>query len=196
MVSLTGGVVNGWDNVKDNNNGKSFLGSLGLSVGDLGWTFNTIVGPEEDERGSSTTALFDTVLSYTPVENIDFLLNYDYGTADDVGHGGGDAVWTGVAGITTIGGGLLSPDIEDWSLALRGEWFADEDNFRFGDDNIAPGRGVDVWEITATLKWQMTDHLQARLEYRHDDASRSIFENKNGFKKKQDSMIVEFAYLM
>ena len=192
MVSLTAGAVNGWDNVVDNNNGKTFLGSLGIEHGDLAWTFNGVFGPEDDDNGKSQTGVFDTVLTYSPVNNIDLLVNFDYGQASDVLAGAGgdaDAEWIGLSGIVTIGGGLLNPTWEDWSLALRGEWFSDEDGYRTG---IAQ----DLWEVTGTLKWQMSEHLQARLEYRHDESNRSSFEKDSRFQKGQDTMILEFAYLM
>lgn len=192
MVSLTAGVVNGWDNVVDNNNSKTFLGSLGIQHGDLAWTFNGVFGPEEDDNGKSKTGVFDTVLTYSPVDNIDLLVNFDYGQATDVLAGAGgdaDAEWTGLSGTVTLGGGLLNPSWEDWSLALRGEWFSDEDGYR-------TGLARDLWEVTGTLKWQMYEHLQARLEYRHDESNHGDFEKDSRFQKGQDTMILEFAHLM
>ena len=211
MVSLTAGVVNGWDSVKDNNNGKSFLGSLGFEVGDLAWTFNAVAGPEGDESGKSKTAVFDTVLTYTPMDNVDLLLNFDYGMASDVLCGTSsfhtkngidacrpgdddDAEWTALSGIVTLGGALLNPDLEAWSIALRGEWFSDNNDYRLGAWQT--NRNVNLWEVTGTLKWQMTEHLQARLEYRHDGSNRNVFADGGSMKDDQDTMILEFAYLM
>ncbi len=201
MVSLTAGVVNGWDNVRDNNNGKSFLGSLGFDLGDLAWTFNAVAGPEDADSGKSKTSVFDTVLTYTPMDNIDLLLNFDYGRASHVNTGGDeDADWTGLSGIATFGGALLTPELEAWSVAIRGEWFSDNHNYRLGVEEAGssfdPNRNVNLWEVTGTLKWQMTEQLQARLEYRHDGANRNVFGDGDRFRKHQDSMIVEFAYLM
>ncbi len=200
MFSLSAGVVNGWDNVKDNNDGKTFLGSLGLEVGNLAWTFNGVFGAESEPKGEgglgagSKMGVFDTVLTYTPMDNVDFLLNFDYGTASDVMAGGKNADWTGLSGIVTLGGTLLNPAWEKWSVALRGEWFSDDANYRTG---AYDGEGnVNLWEITTTLKWQMTDNFQARLEYRHDDANRRVFGKDDHYKKHQNSMILEFAYLL
>lgn len=189
MVSLSAGVVNGWDNVVDNNDSKTFLGSLGLEVGDLAWTFNGVFGAEDDDNGSSKTGVFDTVLTYTPMDNVDLLVNFDYGTASEVLDSGDDADWTGLSGIVTLGGALLDASLEDWSVALRGEWFSDQDGYRTGD-------AQDLWEVTGTLKWQMTDNLQARLEFRHDESTDNVFEDGGKLKDSQDSMILEFAYLM
>ena len=187
-ISLTAGVVNGWDNVRDNNNGKTFLGSLGLEFGDLAWTFNGVFGAEDDDSGSSKTGVFDTVLTYSPMENVDLLANFDYGTASEQ-VGGDDADWTGLSGIVTLGGGLLNASLADWSFALRGEWFSDPDGYRTGIEQ-------DLREVTGTFKWQMTENLQARLEFRHDWSNKDVFHDGGGYSNDQDSMIVEFAYLM
>ncbi len=187
-ISLTAGVVNGWDNVRDNNNGKTFLGSLGLEFGDLAWTFNGVFGAEDDDSGSSKTGVFDTVLTYSPMENVDLLANFDYGTASEQ-VGGDDANWTGLSGIVTLGGGLLDESLTDWSFALRGEWFSDPDGYRTGIEQ-------DLREVTGTFKWQMTENLQARLEFRHDWSNKDVFHDGGGYSDDQDSMIVEFAYLM
>ena len=189
MVSLSAGVVNGWDNVADNNDSKTFLGSLGLEVGDLAWTFNGVFGAENEDSGSSKTGVFDTVLTYTPMDNVDLLVNFDYGTASEALDSGDDADWTGLSGIVTLGGALLDAGLEDWSFALRGEWFSDQDGYRTGD-------AQDLWEVTGTLKWQMTDNLQARLEFRHDESTDDVFEDGGSMKDDQDTMILEFAYLM
>ncbi len=187
-ISLTAGVVNGWDNVRDNNNGKTFLGSVGLEFGDLAWTFNGVFGAEDDDSGSSKTGVFDTVLTYSPMENVDLLANFDYGTASEQ-VGGDDADWTGLSGIVTLGGGLLDESLADWSFALRGEWFSDPDGYRTGIEQ-------DLREVTGTFKWQMTENLQARLEFRHDWSNKDVFHDGGGYSDDQDSMIVEFAYLM
>lgn len=187
-ISLTAGVVNGWDSVTDNNNGKTFLGSLGLELGDLAWTFNGVFGAEDDDSGSSKTGVFDTVLTYSPMENVDLLANFDYGTASEQ-VGGDDADWTGLSGIVTLGGGLLNESLADWSFALRGEWFSDPDGYRTGIEQ-------DLREVTGTFKWQMTENLQARLEFRHDWSNKNVFSDGGGYSDDQDSMIVEFAYLM
>ena len=201
QVGLTAGVVNGYDNVIDNNNGKSFLGQLALEPFEgLSWSLNGIVGPEQTDSGGSTRGLFDTVVTYSPREHLEFNLNYDYGTEGNAALDGGDAVWQGLAGIVSIGGAMFEPGWEPFSFALRGEWFSDTDGAR-------TGVAQDLWEVTATAKWQLTEHVQVRFEYRHDESSDKVFEREidrrtnvradriRRFLRGQDTVAAEVAYL-
>ena len=63
-------------------------------------------------------------------------------------------------------------------------------------DGYRTGIEQDLREVTGTFKWQMTDNLQARLEFRHDWSNKNVFSDGSGYSDDQDSMIVEFAYLM
>lgn len=198
MVSVTAGVVNGWDNVIDSNKGKSFLGSLALTPFEsLTWTFNGTYGAERPDRGGSKRGLFDTVLTYTPIDHLDLVLNYDYGSETGLLDNGRTAEWYGVAGIIGIGGGLFNPNWEAFSLAQRAEWFSDRDGTRTGTSQ-------DLWELTTTLKWALTDRLHVRVEYRHDESNRKVFSQKRllvtpdgdiyRFLRGQDTIATELSY--
>lgn len=198
QVGLTAGVVNGWDNVVDSNDGKSFLGSLALQPFEgLSWSFNGVFGPEQTDNGSNTRGVFDTVLTYTPMDHLEFNVNYDLGKEGDAGNNGQNATWQGVAGIVSIGGAMLNPDWEPFSFAVRSEWFSDEDGARTGTRQ-------ELWEVTATAKWQLTEHMQVRFEYRHDESNRKVFEGDTyrqenllipRFQHGQDTLAAEVAYL-
>ena len=201
QVGLTAGVVNGYDNVVDNNNGKSFLGQLALDPFDgFNLLLNGIVGPEQTDSGGSTRGLFDTVLTYSPMDHLEFNLNYDIGKEGDAALGGGHATWQGFAGIVSVGGAMFDPGWEPFSLAVRGEWFSDKDGARTGVKQ-------DIWEVTATAKWQLTEHIQLRAEYRHDESTDKVFErsihrrtnDRNNrlrrFLRGQDTLAAEVAYL-
>jgi hypothetical protein len=197
-VSLTGGIVNGWDNVIDSNKGKSFLGNLTVKPFDaLTLAFNGIYGAEVPERGGSKRGVFDTVLTYNLNDNVTFVANYDYGSESETGIGGGDAVWQGIAGYVNLGGGLFHPDWEAFSITQRLEWFADEDGVRTGTKQ-------DLWEATTTLKYKITESLHLRAEYRHDDSDKRVFaqrrfsvgdETFTRFLSGQDTVAAELAYL-
>jgi len=197
-VSLTAGVVNGWDNVLDSNKGKTFLGGLTLKPLDaVTWGFNGTFGPEQPDRGGSQRGVFDTVLTYNMNDNVAFVVNYDYGTESNILSDGDDALWQGVAGYVSLGGALFNPDWAPFSIAQRAEWFSDQDGVRTGTPQ-------DLWELTTTFKWKLTDSLHARLEYRHDESSKKVFsqsiytvgdETFTRFLRGQDTLAVELAYL-
>ena len=102
MASLMVGVVNGWDNVVDSNDGKSFLGSFALTpVEQFTLLINGIYGAEQADRGDSKRGVADIVATIKPVENFAIILNYDYGNESDLGVGG-DAEWNAFAGILSF----------------------------------------------------------------------------------------------
>ena len=198
-VSLSTGIVNGWDNVIDSNKSKTFLGGLTWKPLDvLTWSFNGTYGAEQPDRGGSKRGVFDTVLSYNWNDNITLAANYDYGTESNfTSDDGPTAIWQGVAGYVSIGGALFHPDLAPFSLSQRLEWFSDEDGAR-------TGTAQDLWEATTTLKWKITDHLHARFEFRHDDSSKKVFSKKiyhsgdetiTQFIGHQNTVAAELSYL-
>jgi hypothetical protein len=200
-VSLSAGVVNGWDNVIDSNKGKTFLGNLTLKPLDvLTLSVNGTYGAEQPNSGGSQRGVLDVIATYNLNDYVAFVVNYDRGTETRIAAGGSDALWQGVAGYVSIGGGLFNPNWEPFSIAQRLEWFADEDGVRTG----AQPAGQDLWEATTTLKYKVTDNLHARLEYRHDGSSRKVFSQNTfrvadgtvtRFLRGQDTLAAELAYL-
>lgn len=176
MGSLMIGGVNGWDNVVDSNDGKSFVGSLALTpVEQFSMLINGIYGAEQADRGDSKRGLVDLVATIKPVENFAIILNYDYGHESDLGVGG-DAEWNAFAGI-------LSFDVPDAlvvpiGFALRGEYFDDSDGTRLPTPGGAGfGDHQNAWEITTTFKVVLAEGLMFRTEYRYDAAKEELYEN-------------------
>ena len=104
-----------------------------------------------------------------------------------------DPEWTAVAL------GAIYDVNEKTSLALRGEWFNDDGNFRLGHGTW--GGEADHYSATATLGHQLTDNLTARVEYRYDivngsdGTDDSVFFNGGGsFSKRQNMGILEVNY--
>lgn len=196
--SVTAGVVNGWDIVDDNNNGKSLLGNITITpVKGVSLALNGITGPERTSDNRNDRTVMDIVASWTPIEPLSFMLNYDYGHESSTTHGAAPAAagfdtanWQGLAFYTKY---ALTPK---WSLAGRAEWFNDMDNTRTG--LTGPGGstlidGINFTEYTLTSQWQLYEHLIARLEYRHDQASdRVFFAGGDGFDNAQDTIATEF----
>jgi len=209
QVSATLGVVNGWDNVKDNNRGKAAIGQVSLApVEGLTLLVNGIWGAEQTNMESPTRWVVDVVATYTPpsLKALTLQANYDYGEEDravDTGTGvRRDAVWQG---ISLIGNYDLT---EKLSFALRGEYFIDQDGARTAFAGTATPSGLplqsrlNVYEVTATAKYKLWQGLFTRLEYRHDQSvsaggAKLVFDGDAGAstRKRQDTIAIELVYM-
>lgn len=196
--SVTAGVVNGWDIVDENNQFKSFLGNVTLTLMEnLTLAVNGITGAERGSDNRNDRSVIDLVATWKPIDALTLMANYDYGHESNLAHGvagtaGFDtANWTGVALYAKYD---LSPT---WALAGRWEWFDDKDNVRTA--LTGPGAstlgGIDFTEWTLTSQWQLYEHLLARLEYRHDMAGEQVFFHRGSeFTNRQDTVAAELIY--
>jgi hypothetical protein len=176
MASLSMGVVNGWDNVVDSNDGKSFLGSLAITpVEQFSLLLNGMYGAEQPDRGDSKRGLFDVVATVKPVENFAIILNYDYGNESHLGVGNNHAEWNAFSGILSLDLPEVLP--VPIGFALRGEYFDDEDGTRLPTPGGAGfGDFQNAWEVTGTFKVVLAEGLMFRTEYRYDAAHNSLYE--------------------
>lgn len=209
-VSATVGVVNGWDNVQDNNRGKSAIGQVSLApVEGLTLAVNGIWGAEQGNQDSPKRWVADVVATYSPpsLKALTFQANYDYGREDEAVDEGTvtpvlrDANWQGVSLIANY-------DLTDkLSFAVRGEYFIDQDGARTAFMGTATPSGLprpsrlNVYEVTATVKYKLWQGLFTRLEYRHDQSvgggDAPVFDGEAGptTRKRQDTLALEVAYL-
>jgi len=195
-LTVTAGIVNGWDNTDDNNNGKSIHGMATITpIKDLTLILGGTWGAELDNRDAPKRGLFDFVATYKPIAPLTLTFNYDYGEQDEAfGPGSETARWHAIAGYATY-------DLTDkFSVGIRGEYFRDEEGFRLGfTDPVtgAPAR-LNVWEMTLTARYKLFDHLFASVEYRHDQATndRLVFDDGNGIRNadSQDTIALELVY--
>jgi hypothetical protein len=161
------GVVNGWDNVVDNNNAKTFLGNLA-------WTANEhfsvaaagTYGGEQTDKSGNPRGVADLVSTIT-FEPLTVSLNGDYGHENGAAVDGGSAKWYGFSGI--LGLDLKNVIQLPTGLYFRGEWFDDDGGSRTGISQK-------LWEVTITGKYFVTDHFTIWTEYRHDDSNQDPFD--------------------
>ena len=72
--------------------------------------------------------------------------------------------------------GIVNQDITDsFGLALRGEYFDDNDGAR-----LAVSGPLDIWEITLTANIKIRENLLVRPEIRYDEASQDVFDGRRG----------------
>ena len=161
--ALTGYLVNGWNNIVDNNTGKT----VGVSFGwnphkKFGLTQNYMVGPEQAGLNRNWRQLSDTVVTFSPTERLSFIVNYDYGRGDRLAEVSEPVSWAGWAGY------LRYAFTDRNALALRYEWYSDPDGF-------TTGKAQQVKELTGTFERRVASHLITRLEFRRDYSNQPSF---------------------
>ncbi len=176
---FTAGVqlVNGWNNVEDNNSGKTIGLTGAVNISKITWTHTYYAGPEKAGMNQGWRQLHDTVLLVTASPKTSFYVNYDYGMDKKVV--GGSNVWTGIAGAARF---ALTDHV---AISPRLEWFNDRDGFTTG----TPQK---VKEFTLTGEYKMTHGVLGRLEYRRDWSDRPFFDRgaSAGVFKHQDTALV------
>ncbi len=212
-VSLTMGMVNGWNNVIDSNDGKSFLGSLSyMPCEQFSIALNGVYGPEQPDNedvqlgpaGGSKRGVLDVVMTAKPVEDLVFSLNYDYGTESKLNRGpdpvvgsGNKAEWNAVSAIVAYELRELLP--VPIGLAIRGEYFDDSDGVRLtqGTSGVLPGHYQNAWEVTSTFKVVIAKGLEFRTEYRYDSTAYDLFDYKRGRANTDDQHTIagELSYV-
>jgi hypothetical protein len=163
---FTGGfqLVNGWNNVEDNNSGKT-LGFVGnITTKKLTWSNNYYTGPENPGTNTGWRNLYDTTVLLTPADKFNAYVNFDYGqNKSGSGSTAFTAKWYGVAFA-----GKLQMNAKN-ALTPRYEWFKDRDNNQGTGMVCAAGKECDaIQEFTLTYEYKWTQGLLARLEYRRD----------------------------
>ena len=178
-VTLMGGVINGWNNVNDQNTGKSVMASITLKpTGALTLIENYIGGPEQPGNSTDFRNLSDTVLSYTATPMVSLMANYDYGH-DTVG--GVSNTWQGIAGYAKIQANKIV------ALVPRVEYYNDKNGWSTGTpQNITSG--------TLTLEVKAADNFLWRIEYRGDFSDTATFVPSTGAAKKNQQMLT-FGFL-
>lgn len=180
--SLTGAVVNGWDNVEENNGGKTFglSATLGPAEG-LSLTQNYTVGPEQPGDTRSLRHFFDTVVTYEIGERVSLVGNYDYGL--DRLTDGSRVRWQGVMAA------LRYAPSRRFALSPRVEWFRDYDGFI----TDTPQR---LKEVTLTGEYRVGRGLLARLEYRRDWSDQHVFPTADAsvFRRTQTTLTSGFIW--
>jgi len=175
-LSLTGVVVNGWNNGSEIYGGYPCLG-FGLTLkpnSKVTWIGNVMVGQELPDPADDRV-LFDTTLSVSATPKLSFMANFDYGKE-------GDVSWWGIAGYAKY------QARDNWALVGRYEYLDDEDGgfMLIGDK---------AQTITLTSDHLIAGGLKMRLEYRGDFTDSPFFTDEDGnLKDSQHAVIVGLVY--
>ena len=178
-VSLSGFVLNGWNNASEINGAKTLAANATLKPrGNLTWSLNYMAGKElatVDGVSPATRNLFDTTVSFTVSPKLSLMSNFDYGKE-------GEVKWWGVAGYAKV---QATPS---WALVGRYEYL---DDTKGGFMTF----GTAAQTVTVTSDHLIAGGLKARLEYRTDFAKEAIFPKDDGTtKKSQTTLTVGLVY--
>jgi hypothetical protein len=176
-------IVNGWDNVADNNTGKSVGLQIAYApISTLSLLFNAMSGPEQAENNDARRDMADVVAIWKPRSTLTLGLNADSGGEDEAAPDGGRAEWRGAAGYVRVG---LAPR---FAATLRAEVFDDPDGVR-------TGAAQTVREATLTPEWRVSDNLVFRADLRADQSTRDTFEKRDDATDSQTTVLLNALYM-
>jgi putative OmpL-like beta-barrel porin-2 len=208
-IAATVMLVNGWDNVLDNNSAKSFGVSIALTpVAPLAIYLNYIGGPEQDHDDKDFRSLVDVGIVYKPTPRWSLSLNGDWAldpnavkpapvvptamnpapsAAADAGTIAGaaasNAQWAGVAAYVRLQAS------KRFALIARGEIFWDFDGYR-------TGTAQRLMEATLTPEFRVTDAILVRADLRIDDSDQAVFQRSDGlFRHYQPTLGINALYV-
>jgi hypothetical protein len=174
-------LVNGWNNVVDNNTGKTIGITSAVNYDQFSWYVNYYAGPENSGTNEGWRNLIDTTLVVRPTSMLSALINYDYGqnrnadgsTTLDL------ARWQGVSGAVQV------RPTSNVAFTPRIEWFDDPQGFSTGFDQT-------LKSFTFTGEYKLMEGLMWRGEYRRDWSDIEYFERgTNPFShKNQDTVTI------
>jgi hypothetical protein len=179
-LSFMGAVVNGWNNLEDNNGAKTFGAQVIVKpVSQLSIVQNYMTGADQADNDDDVRHLFDTVVTVTATPKVSVMANYDYGKDSVAGSG---VSWQGVAG-------YLKVQATPWfAVVPRVEWFDDPDGFM-------TGTGQTMKDATLTGEFKLMNGLLSRVEYRRDLSDSAVFTKNTGVKvKSQSTFGIGFLY--
>ncbi len=172
-------VVNGWNDIEDNNSGKTIGLTGAWTKPKFTWSGDYYTGPENPGTNKGWRNLIDTTLLLTPPGKVNAYINFDYGNNNNPD--GTSASWEGIAGAVHF---QATPKI---AITPRGEYFNDDKGFSTG---VAQA----LKEFTLTGEYKMAEGLLARVEYRIDASDKPTFlKDITGSSKTQNTLEVGFV---
>lgn len=189
-VALSGFLVNGWDNVFENNvkTGKTVGVQLGLTpTKKFALTQTFMAGPEAPFANVPAVSardnwrqISDTVATYAVTDKFTLLGNLVHGRdGDNLGKRGS---WTGFAGY------FKYAFTNNLAFSPRFEVLHDPDGLRTGTAQT-------VKDITLTQEIKLANNFLTRFEYRRDFSTQKFFTNSAGATRdNQNTFIIGFSY--
>ena len=173
-------LVNGWNNVEDNNSGKTIGITTAWTGSKVSWFNNFYTGPEKNGTNEGKRHFYDTVLNLNPHPKTSFYVNFDYGR-ENKAFDDSAAEWLAIG----LSGRFQTT--EHTALALRYENYNDRRGFITGQDQT-----LNSFTVTGEYKW--SKGLLSRLEYRRDWSDKPYYERGfQGVWKNQNTLALGFV---
>jgi hypothetical protein len=170
QLSIEAGISRGWDqSIKDNNGAIDGLFRIRNEVNEqLSLSLAAIVGPELDHNNSHYRETLDFTISYTPVDQLTFLMDVILGTQSR-SSSQGDANWYGVSGYAVYRFNEFA------SLGARVEWYRDEEGLTTALSQSLYEATVGV-TVTPFARDSVGANFKVRPEFRSDYSSQRFFD--------------------
>lgn len=176
-------LVNGWNNVEDNNSGKTIGLTTAWTTKKISWYNNYYAGPEKNNTNKGSRNFYDTVLNVTPIDKAAFCVNFDYGNEARAFGPKNNATWVAIGAA-----GRLQTTART-ALSVRYENYDDRQGFITGQ-----AQALNSFTVTGEYKMPVgLASLMSRLEYRRDWSDKPFYERGNGgLWKNQDTLTLGF----
>jgi hypothetical protein len=178
--NFTAGValLNGWNNVADQNSGKT-LGFTGIyTKGKVTWAQTYYVGPEKFKLNKGYRNFYDTVVAINTSDKNSLFTNFDYGVERGVGGEKGAKF----AAISFADRYAITSHV---AVSGRYEWYNDAQGF-------ITGQAQKLQSFTLTGEYKFFDGLLTRLEFRRDISNEPFFDRRAGLTniKSQNTLLI------
>ena len=192
-LSVSGGLVTGWDDPYDNNHAPSFLGGVNFTPMDsFALASNIIVGPEQRGNDGRQRVTWSNVATIKPMDLLTIFLEYTFGAEAKAPTptGNKDSYWHALAGVFSYNW------TDRFNTAFRTEAFFDMQAARTqGFAATSPVHNVYLGEVTFSATYKLTKMFLARWEFRHDWATRAVFKRgENGASPNQNTVAFQLIY--
>ncbi|HEX7231887.1 MAG TPA: outer membrane beta-barrel protein [Candidatus Binatia bacterium] len=195
-LSVSGGLVTGWDDPHDNNNSPSFLGGVNYTPADaFALASNIVIGPEQRAPTGRTRIAWSSVATIKPMDPLTLYLEYTLGHEDQAptAFGNRNAWWNAVSGVASWNW------TERFNTAVRGEVFIDGQGARIFASgqfpSFAPVHNAALGEITMSGTYKFTKMFLGRAEFRQDWANRGIYQRGTSkADSNQTTLAVQLLY--
>ncbi len=180
-------LLNGWQNIEDNNNAKGFGTQVAYATDSVGLTLNTLFGPELPDDTSHWRSFVDFVGTLKISEKVNVAASLDLGEQRRPGLP--PARWQGASlwlrtllsnSSSSSPSSLTSSPVS--ALAARVEYFHDP-------DNGITGLAQTLWEGTLTFEYRPHPQLILKLEGRYDHSTADSFGGPDGPLTKRDELL-------